>query len=386
MKKYIFIVLILIVNTARSQAKFEWETFIDSDDIFPSLLLINQNLGESEEKDKFEIGDENGTIGASIKVNKKNAKIKLQISCQDNFRLFEKSEIEGTISNPEEEYDFVPTLLLNEDVLLSIKQPKTTYLKYELFIDNELVDTKIEKVRVRTINDCLFGISAEGDYADYKENFAAYVNEEHPFIQTVLQAALKLNVINQFDGYQTSERDVYQQVYAIWRVLQEDGVRYSDITTTATTSEGIYSQHVRFLDESINYSQANCVDGTVLFASILRKIGIDPFLVLIPGHCFLGFYTNKNHDKYSCLETTMLGQVNLNAQENNNGFFDDLFGNNKRNDASYNSFISANSYGVKEFKQAQITSNGFKSYNSQYMIIDIEEARNEGILPINYKE
>lgn len=386
MRKLLFIALILIINIAKSQPQFEWETFLDTDDLFPSLLLINQNLGESEEKDELVIGDENGVIGAFVKVNQKGLKVKLQISCQDNFMLFEKSETSGVINDISNEYEFVPTLLLNEDVLLSIKQPKTTYLKFELFINNELVDTKIEKVRVRTINDCLFGISVEGDYADYKENYAAYVNEEHPYIQKVLKAGLKLNVINQFDGYQSGEREVYNQVYAIWRVLQENGVRYSSITNTATKTEGIYSQHVRFLDESINYSQANCVDGTVLFASILRKIGIDPFLVLIPGHCFLGFYTDEKHGKYSCLETTMLGQVNLNAKENNNGFFDDLFGNNKRNDASYNSFISANSYGVKEFKQAKIASNGFKKYNSQYMIIDIEEARNEGILPINYKE
>lgn len=54
-----------------------------------------------------------------------------------------------------------------------------------------------------------------------------------------------------------------------------------------------YNQVFPALEISLAMSQANCVDGRVLFASILRKIDIAPALVLIPGHMFLAFQLDQ---------------------------------------------------------------------------------------------
>jgi hypothetical protein len=57
-------------------------------------------------------------------------------------------------------------------------------------------------------------------------------------------------------------------------------------------------------------AQANCVDGTVLMASVLRRIGIDSYIVLGPGHAMLA-YLRKPEAKVENLvvvETTALGQ------------------------------------------------------------------------------
>ena len=53
------------------------------------------------------------------------------------------------------------------------------------------------------------------------------------------------------------------------------------------------------------------MDGTVLFASLLRAINIDPILVRTPGHMFVGYYMDSKHTKKNFLETTMIGDVNL---------------------------------------------------------------------------
>jgi hypothetical protein len=101
------------------------------------------------------------------------------------------------------------------------------------------------------------------------------------------------------------------QVFALWNALQRRGIKYSDISTT-TPSKYVVSQTVRFLDDSIDATQANCVDGSVLMASLLRKIGIQAYLVMVPGHCFLAFRDGKGEDaELYGLETTMLGQDNL---------------------------------------------------------------------------
>ncbi len=63
-----------------------------------------------------------------------------------------------------------------------------------------------------------------------------------------------------------------QQVYSLWDLMVNRDVRYSSVTNTAALSKNTYSQHVRMLEETINNTQANCVDGSVLFASMLRRL------------------------------------------------------------------------------------------------------------------
>ena len=52
--------------------------------------------------------------------------------------------------------------------------------------------------------------------------------------------------------------------------------------------------------------QANCIDGTVLFASALENIGIEPLIVLIPGHAFVGWKRWTDSNVCGFLETTMI--------------------------------------------------------------------------------
>jgi hypothetical protein len=151
--------------------------------------------------------------------------------------------------------------------------------------------------------------SLSGKPQDLSYLFAGYVNESHPFIQKVLQEALQYKAVNGFYGYQVGPEGVRLQVFALWNVLQREHFHYSSITTpsAASPSGHVYSQAVRFMGQSIDSQQANCVDGSVLFASILYKIGIEPVLVLKPGHMFVGYYIDRNHKQFEFLESTMLG-------------------------------------------------------------------------------
>jgi hypothetical protein len=62
---------------------------------------------------------------------------------------------------------------------------------------------------------------------------------------------------------------------------------------------------------SLESSQINCLDGTVLFASFLRAINIDPIIIRIPGHVFVGCYLDKKHTEKLFIETTFIGQIDL---------------------------------------------------------------------------
>jgi hypothetical protein len=190
--------------------------------------------------------------------------------------------------------------------------------------------------------------------------FAAYANENHPQIDQILKEAKATGLCNSFHGYQGTEQDVMQQVNSIWVALQRRGITYSSITNT-TPNKGVYAQHVRFLDESINMTQANCVDGSVLMASVLKKIEIKTSLVLVPGHCYLAFYSQDpaKGGKLYGLETTKLGSRST---------LTDAI-----NQATFSAELSLQKNAAK-----------FDQEDSGYMLVDLDAAREMGIMPIPY--
>ena len=161
---------------------------------------------------------------------------------------------------------------------------------------------------MRSINDCPFAFRNGEEVVDTSFAFAAYVNEQHPFVDKLLREALDRGVVKSFHGYQgRSKEDVIRQAYAVWDLLVARDIRYSSITTTAVDSPSVACQHVRLIEDSINNSQANCVDGSVLWVSLLQKIGIHGSLIVTSNHCYAGFYLDNKRESFFAIETTLLG-------------------------------------------------------------------------------
>jgi len=306
-------------------------------DIYPSAIIatatVDWNAGEEEapkakKKKKHEpnvtpiLGDKNGWIGARLLDVPKGAKIKVEVS-GDGWLKTSRTEV--TVPDAEEEVIVIPKSIFDFEALHAIKQQKPANLTVKVSLNGKRLPEQNEVVTLRSINECPFAVlfgEGENAYADdLSWMFAAYVNENHPWIDGILKEALDAKLVDSFDGYQSGSVDkVLAQVYAVWHILQRHGVKYSDITNTPK-SKFAAAQTVRFLDDSVSAAQANCVDGSVIFASILTKISIKCGLVLVPGHCFLCFDVDPNgdldvnadDDKRTVLglETTMMGADNL---------------------------------------------------------------------------
>jgi hypothetical protein len=254
--------------------------------------------------------------------------------------------------------------------------------------DDEGAEEQTETLTLRSINDCPFALvenaGGEGDKVtcDLSFMFAAYVNEQHPFVDKLLREALDSDIVDSFTGYQNGNpAEVYLQVYALWDALAERDVRYSSITATAAESDCVYSQHVRLLDETINNGQANCVDGSVLFASLLRKIGIEAHLVLVPGHCYVAFSLDKEGKSVAALETTLLGAEAPDEVPEIEGL-DDLLEDEDLESDSYATFSLAVAAGTTNLgKNAE----KFADANEpNYVLMPVTGARKLGILPIGF--
>ena len=184
-------------------------------------------------------------------------------------------------------------------------------MSFSISIDGEEIDNQTLRLSYRSGNECVFGIVVDGEYQDWSQMFAAYVNEDNPKVDEFLRDALTSGVVDNFSGYQQDTLHVENQVRALWYELQHRGVKYSSNNATSNAAQMVFTQQVRFFDEVYNNQQANCVDGSVFLASILKKIGIRPFLVLEPGHMYLGFYGSSDRSLPYLVETTMVGHADL---------------------------------------------------------------------------
>jgi hypothetical protein len=275
-----------------------------------------------------------------------------------------------------------PKISWKYDKLANVRQAVPIDVTMELKVDGESRGEKTVTATLRTVNDCLFGVTEPGEeetYSDYSWLFAAYVNEDHPWVDQTLKEALDTDIVTSFDGYQSGDPEkVLQQVFAIWNVMQRKGLRYSNVVTTAAETESVNSQHVRLFDDSVKAAQANCVDGSVLLAAVLRKIGLDPHLVTVPGHMFLAF--SLDDENMVGLETTMMGEADLEkVDEKRLRSFLKFDPEEKRNEESWATFEAALDTGT----QALVEASEKFDEDPDYMLIDVAAARNLGILPIS---
>lgn len=359
--------------------------------LFPSYLIATATVraasqegdeqNEDEEQESAQIlGDPHGVLGVRIESPGDEIDVTVTISADE---ILEESELNCTLDAEGATYLIFPRIKYKYGVLARNKQSVPTSVTFRVQIGDEEAETQTETITLRSVNDCPFTIGrADGGFADVSFTFAAYVNEQHPFVDKVLREALNSGIVDSFTGYQSGDpAEVYRQVYAIWNALSDRDVRYSNITTSAAQSKMVFSQHVRLIDESINNSQANCVDGSVLLASLLRKIDIEPTLVFVPGHCYLAFNLDPEGKQVIGLETTLIGsQSDWDTVELPD--VSDVVDAEWREKNSWGTFCAAIAMGDADLTENQAKFAG--ASDPDFQLIPIAAARSQGILPISF--
>ncbi len=293
--------------------KPKWEIVDELDgNIFPSVILslASTNYSIIEPVDNAALGNRKSSFSIKIQNPADNSKFRIQLN---ESEFYNATVTEFELKEKGKTYYVYPNMVWKYEVLKSNDQPTPLDVSVQVFVNNEDLGSDSRTFSVRSINECLLGYrDNKGKYHDTGIFFAAYVNEDYPAIDKILREALDARIVKLFQGYQTKNpENVKKQVYAIWYALQKRNFKYSSISKTSLSSDKLYSQRVRTVGNSLESSQINCLDGSVLFASFLRAINIDPILVRIPGHVFVGFYLDKDHTDRIFLETTFIGQVDL---------------------------------------------------------------------------
>lgn len=259
------------------------------------------------------VGNGKSPFAVRIHTERPNTSVRVQLAATP---FYGESVSEFILPKGDVDYTVYPEVLWNYDRLRTTAQPEPVNVVVSVRCNGREWGTRTRTFSMRSMSECLLGYyrrqSGRVSYRNTNILFAAYVNEDNPQIDGILREALNTRIVRRFVGYQSrTAAAVDKQVYALWYVLQQHNFRYSSISNSSLSSNVVMSQRVRTFSDALRSSQINCVDGSALFASLLRAINITPILVRIPGHMFIGYYSDASATDLTFLETTMIGDVDL---------------------------------------------------------------------------
>ena len=173
-----------------------------------------------------------------------------------------------------------------------------------------------ERIHLLARDSALLAMQPAGHLTDLTPYLAAWVTPRIPPVEQLLRQAVAYHPRGEFAGYQGAADPaaapllVRQQVQAIFRALKEQAhLAYINAPLSLGAAAGQIMQRVRLPSQSLSTpGSANCLDGSVLLASLLELAALEPLILLVPGHALAGWRTRPGQEPLEFLETTLIGR------------------------------------------------------------------------------
>ena len=127
---------------------------------------------------------------------------------------------------------------------------------------------------------------------------AAYITPNHPYVYHLKRKAIEILQSQQlrpaFEGYQSHDPErVLQLMSALYSAIRSEGIIYSALPPGYETG----GQRLRLLNTIQQQKFANCIDISLLFAACLEAVDLNPILIVVRGHAFIGCWLHD--DKFA---------------------------------------------------------------------------------------
>ena len=244
--------------------------------------------------------------------------------------------------NEEKELNVTPSL--NQSVT-KIVEVQSASLRYAIYEEDVCLEEQTYPISIYSPLDFMLSIKYGNKEISFYRLLAAWVTPHHPVINEIIKKASEIKKDLTGDGsmgLSDSDDSVISQLHAVYKALKNMELQY--INTPVSFGPG-FAQRIRYVPDIIKSGGANCVELTILFASVMESIEMAPMIVLVPGHAFFGLKLSSGKNIF--LEATMLPMAD---------------------------FEEALKTGEEEFVEHQ-------KNDTIIGIIDIKEMRGEGILP-----
>jgi len=114
-----------------------------------------------------------------------------------------------------------------------------------------------------------------------------------------------------FAGYNSArtpaqlKAQVTQQARAVFNAMKSTQLSYVSSIFTFGDQTG-WAQRIRLPRETLSLKTANCIDVSVAFASAMENLGMDPLIVVVPGHAFTGVRLGPKSSEVLYVDLTVL--------------------------------------------------------------------------------
>ena len=171
---------------------------------------------------------------------------------------------------------------LDPDYLKGLNEAERGLVTFRLFEADSLIAEAEHEIRVLA-RDEWGGMEAGG------ELLAAFVMPNDPAIASVLKDASKLleqhGHSSELDGYQSRDpQRAWLLVAALWSSVTSRALTYAN---PPGSFENV-GQKTRRPSAILSGGLATCLDSTLLFAAAIEAVGLNPVIVMLKGHCFVG--------------------------------------------------------------------------------------------------
>jgi hypothetical protein len=204
-------------------------------------------------------------------------------------------------------YTFAPTFLPrfyeNHEIVAATAEVVVSEMNGAIVYQNTA------PVRIRSAEDIYWG---EGfKYAPF---IASWVTPHDLKLEETLAQAKSYLPDHRLPGYESwknaeqQELETYREAKAIYMALKGMGLSYVKSSDTLGGNKS-WSERVRKPRISLAQTSANCIDAAVMYASLFENLGMDPTVVIVPGHAYVGVRVAQRSPKFLFIDVALTGGV-----------------------------------------------------------------------------
>lgn len=213
-------------------------------------------------------------------------------------------------------YEVNLTLPWNHEELRRLKQEASFEIVLKVVYSDKSSDTLKERVTVKP--------ARELEFYPGQAAYGTLIDKDHPWVKKVInqlnQSATAKQHSIKMDQNGHGMAAALPAIYLLWKDLKSRGLTYQSMTegegSLDADNEFHLSQRMRPIHEAMSDQNANCADGSILFASFFEAMELEPLLVFVPGHVFVAVKfkvpvsETQRDEKVNLvvpLETTLIG-------------------------------------------------------------------------------
>jgi hypothetical protein len=141
---------------------------------------------------------------------------------------------------------------------------------------------------------------------------ARWVTPHDPAVLDLIASSRAYIARGRMAGYNKSTGDskaiarhVRAQAQAVFRALQKSGISYVGSLFVMGEYVG-QAQRLRLPRETLHLKSANCMDVSLVFASAMENLGMEPLVIIVPGHAFAGVRLGPKAEDILFVDLTVL--------------------------------------------------------------------------------